>query len=301
MMARKIEKENVSSIDFSNIQNIDAVSKVDPEIEVKLNKTESKVKEVRGKKFQFTESELIPLPSGGKLYKEVTDDPDILSGRIRIMEMSASEESILSTPRFIRSGSAIRMILDRCIKSDIDAKDILLFDSSFLMFHLRKISYGDKYNFDIKCSNVMCGKKFNYSVNISELEFNELPEDIKEPIEIKLPKSKYEVKIILPRLYHSEEITAKNSNRKKSAEDEDRRIIDNLLITAIDIIDTNGESLPKRDWEEFFESIPSFDRATLKEKTNFDTGVDALEDIMCPYCEEDYSGTIPIGPDFFRI
>jgi hypothetical protein len=297
----KKEVPNISDIDLSKLSNLDAVNKVEPSFEEEVDKTERKVKDIRAKKFHFTESELVSLPSKGRFYKDNTNDEDIFSGKIRMMSMTAKEEEILSTPRFIRSGAVIRMILDRCIESDIEAKDILLFDSNYLMFYLRSLSYGDEYTFDIKCSNIMCGRKFKHSINITELEFEELPDDVEEPIVISLPKSKYTIKTILPRLYHSEEINAKNSNRKKKVDDENKRVVDNLLVTTLEILDTNGEKLSKKDWEAFYEALPSYDLAELREKTTFDTGVDSLENIMCPYCEEDYSGKIPIGTNFFRI
>ena len=70
--------------------------------------------------------------------------------------MTLKEEQILSTPRFLKTGSATRMILENCIASDIDAKDILLFDSNFLLYYLRQISYGDEYTFTLKCDKKSC-------------------------------------------------------------------------------------------------------------------------------------------------
>lgn len=298
------EKQTTSSdIDLSAVRNMEAVEAKEPDFEERMTKQKSTSPErkVRESKFHFTESELVPLPSGGHLYKDITNDDEILSGKIRMTSMTAKEEEILSTTRFIRSGSSIRMVLDRCIISDIDAKDILLFDSNFLMFYLRKLSYGDEYRFDITCQNPICKRKFKYKLNISEIEYEELPEDVTEPIEVTLPVSKYTVKLVLPRLYHSEEIYSRNLGRKKSDNDSDKRLIDNLVVTTLDVLDDEGESISKLDWEEFYEALPTKDTSLLREKTRFDTGIDTLDNVVCPYCEEDYSGTIPLGTDFFRF
>jgi len=147
----------------------------------------------------------------------------------------------------------------------------------------------------------MCEKKFDHEVKISELNFEELPEDVKEPIKVKLPKSKYTVHLILPRLYHSEEINYRYSNRKKSTNDEDKRSIDNFMVTTVKVLDDKSDEIDKKDWEEFFEALPGMDTAELREATDFSTGVDTLKDIECPYCSTDYSGTIPIGIEFFRF
>jgi|GEM_PF-6476499 hypothetical protein len=292
---------SVEEIDISNVGNYDAVSKKDPEVKKVAEKKKSVNKGKRASKFNFAEEEVVPLPSGGRLYSRVTEDEDILNGRIKLLPMTAREEEILSTTRFIKDGTATRRVLERCIASDIDAQDVLLFDSNFLLFYLRQISYGDSYEFELKCQNSMCEKKFDHEVKISELNFEELPEDVKEPIKVKLPKSKYTVHLILPRLYHSEEINYRYSNRKKSTNDEDKRSIDNFMVTTVKVLDDKSDEIDKKDWEEFFEALPGMDTAELREATDFSTGVDTLKDIECPYCSTDYSGTIPIGIEFFRF
>lgn len=304
-MAKEKEQNGVpqppsaEEIDISNVGNYEAAAKKDKGVKNLSEKSSSKKK--RSNKFNFSEEEVVPLPSKGKLYKKVTEDKDIFKGRIKLFPMTAREEEILSTHRFIKDGTATRRVLERCIASDIEAKDILLFDSNFLLFYLRQISYGDEYTFELQCQNTICEKKFDHTVKISELEFEELSDDVEEPIKIELPKSKYTVYTILPRLYHSEEISYRNNNRKKNTEDQDKRTIDNLMVTTIKIVDDEGEELNQGDWEEFFEAIPGMDAATLREATDFSTGVDTLEDVECPYCGQDYSGSIPIGIEFFRF
>lgn len=289
-----------TEIDLTKIKNLDAVNKKEPGFEERVVRPAEKAKGRTGK-FDFAEAELIPLPSGGKLYQSITDDPDVLKGFIRMRPMTIKEEEILSTARFAKTGSTTRMIIARCNESSIDAKDILLFDSNYLLFYLRKISYGDEYKFQLNCGNQTCGKKFEHTINISDLKFETLPEDIREPIEVKLPRSKFTVKLILPRLFHSEEIYMRNVNRKKSTDDEDKRLTDNILVTTVDILDADNKQLERSDWEEFVNSLVAMDRAELTKATSFSTGVDTLDNVQCPYCEADYSGTIPIGPEFFRF
>lgn len=295
-MAKK-QIPDPSVIDITNINNLEAAKKTDKTFKKII---EEKPLSKKGK-FNFRRSELVPLPSRGILYQNVTDAEEIFKGFIKLYPMTLKEEEILSTPRFLKSGSATRMILENCIDSNIDAKDILLFDSNFLMFYLRQISYGDEYTFSLKCMNNICEQKFEHTINISELKFEELPEDIKEPIIIKLPNCGYTVECILPRLYHSEDIYMRNKNKKKNTSDEDRRALDNLVTTTIKITDLEDNEVPKRYWEEFYQAVIGNDAAELRKKTKFNTGVDKLEDISCPYCGEDYSGTIPIGIEFFRF
>jgi hypothetical protein len=267
----------------------------------------NKVQNVPGKqkkssKFDFREAEMIPLPSKGRLYSSVTDDKDILNGYIKMYPMTVKEEEILSTSRFLKAGIATRMVLDNCIASNIDAKDILLFDSNFLLFYLRSMSYGDEYKFKIKCTNSGCEREFEHKVEISKLEFEELPDDVNEPITVTLPKCGYTVSFVLPRLAHSEEIYAKNKKRKKSTTDADQSMVDNLVVTSVKITAPDGTEVPMGDWEEFYEALIGLDRATLKEASNYSTGVDELKGVACPYCGEEISGgSIPVWIDFFRF
>ena len=296
------KKIDAGTIDLSKIANLKAVEKAEPGFEERVTKSETKKRETGAGKYNFiSEPELIPLPSGGRLYDKVTSDPEVLNGFIRLRQMTIKEEEILSTSRFAKTGSTTRMIISRCIDSAIDAKDVLLFDSNYLLFRLRQISYGDEYSFELQCTNTLCERKFQHKVIISKLKFETLPKDFTEPITVKLPKSKYTVFVLLPRLYHSEEIYMRNTNRKKNSDDEDKRLVDNIYVITVDILDPEGTSIPKGEWEEFLNSLPSIDRATITKATDFTTGVDRLSNVVCPYCESDYSGTIPIGPDFFRF
>lgn len=292
-MAVNKKEEDMGGIDLSAVKNISALQHEDKD----FAKTISAHKKTT--KFNFVEPELIPLPSKGKLYK--SEDSDIEKGFIKLFPMTVKEEEILATPRFLKTGSATRMVLENCIASNVPARDILLYDSNFLLFRLRQISYGDEYRFKLRCDNSVCEKEFEHTVNISKLKFEELPEDFSEPISVKLPRSKYTVISILPRLAHSEELTMRSSNRVKSTETSDRRFLDNLIVTTVAILDPSGKEVPQKDWEEFYSALPGADAAELREKTSMSTGVDKLDNVVCPYCGKDYSGTIPIGPEFFRF
>ena len=87
------EAPTASSIDLSKIRNMEAAVATDSTFE----KVVSGSAQRKTGKFNFTQSEKIPLPSGGKLYKTVTKDKDVLSGYIEMFPMTIKEEEILST------------------------------------------------------------------------------------------------------------------------------------------------------------------------------------------------------------
>lgn len=291
---------SVEDIDLNNLANLKAAEKKDAGLKEVISKKYAG-KSRKDSRFNFSEAELVPLPSKGNLYKNVTDDEDVLNGFIRLYPMTTKEEEILSTQRYLRTGSSTRMILQNCIDSDIDAKDILVFDSNFLLFYLRKISYGDEYEFELASTEDSLRRKFKHKINISELRFEELDDDVKEPIVIKLPNSKYTVECVLPRMYHIEEIYKLGSRREKSTDTNDKRLLDNLLVTTIRVLDEKKKEVPSKYWEEFFEALVGMDIAELRSKTKFDTGVDELKGIVCPYTDREMDLTIPMGPEFFRF
>ena len=290
----------VEDLDLNNLANLRAAQKKDAGLkEVVSRKYSNKTR--KDSRFNFSEAELVPLPSKGNLYKNVTDDEDVLNGFIRLYPMTTKEEEILSTQRYLRAGSSTRMILQNCIDSDIDAKDILVFDSNFLLFYLRKISYGDEYEFEVPSTEDSFRRKFKHKIKISELRFEELDDSIKEPIVVKLPQSKYTVECVLPRMYHIEEIYKLNSRREKGTEENNKRLLDNLLVTTLRVLDENKKEVPSKYWEEFFEALVGMDIAELRSKTKFDTGVDEIKGVTCPFTERDMDITIPMGPEFFRF
>lgn len=286
-------REASKNIDLSQIKNITAAGGEEG--------LKSVIKPKKSGRFDFAEIRDVKLPSKGYLYKGFSQDTDLLNGTIKLKAMTVSEEKILSTQRYLKEGISTRIVLDRCILSSIDAKDILLYDSNYLMFYLRQISYGDDYTFEITCPDASCEKKFKHTVKISELDFEEIDEGIEEPLIIELPVSKYTVKMMLTRQSHLENISKKDRNRKKTSNTEDSRLVDTLVETTKDIIDDNGERVTTGYWEEFYESIPGRDRATITEKVSLTSGVDQIEGIACPYCNATYEGSITIDSSFFMF
>jgi hypothetical protein len=92
-----------------------------------------------------------------------------------------------------------------------------------------------------------------------------------------------------------------NQKKKKTTSSIDTSQADTLYITSLNVFDDEGEKVPKKDWEEFFRSLPGADRAEITEKTKFSTGIDDIKDMECPYCGSIQDKSIPIGVEFFRF
>lgn len=285
-----------SSIDLSKIKNLEAMNKAG---EVPFTKTKEKITN----QFIPTETMTIPLPSKGLPYKlsGITKDSDILKGTIQIREMKGHDEKILVTQRFLKDGTALRRVLNNCIVSEIDATELTAFDFNYLLFALRGFSYGDDYKFKQKCENTLCEREMNLECKISELKFNELPDEFVEPITLELPRSKYTIECVLFRQYHAEALKKEDAREEKKTEYDYEEILTRKMVTTtLKITAPDGKEIPSNQWQNFYNDLSAFDLAFLREKTNFGTDVEGKE-VICPYCGRTQKVSIPIGTDFFRF
>ena len=145
--------------------------------------------------YNFTKVPLITerflLPSNGKLYKEQGSSFD---GNITLRAMTTMEERMrLGAQDFYES---MVNIVNECIvdnkKPDgsyiIDSKYLTVADFDAICIKLRIITYGPNYRTFARCTS--CGKPFKYVADLSDLEFNFLPDDFTEPYDIgPLPRS----------------------------------------------------------------------------------------------------------------
>jgi len=283
-----------NEVDLTKLANAEVFEK-DPEMKKVLEEQKNTVPVKKKKsKFSFTTASKVRLPSEGRFYN--TEDPDINEGYILIRPMTVKEEGILSDKKLIKEGIATRIVLDNCIESDIDAQDLLSFDSNYLLFYLRGLSYGNEYDFEIKCSNEMCENIYKHTIKISDIKFKAIPKDIKEPIVVKLPLSKYTVEVILPRVYHSEKVYRESKGISSNF------ISLNYVARTYKVTDDKGKLVPKSDWSEFYEALPSLDKQEIKKLTDLDDGVEEIVNgVSCPECGTEYKGGIPFNEDFFRI
>lgn len=247
-------------------------------------------------------AELVEIPSHGYLYGKVTNDPDILErGSIKIRPMTVHEEKILTTSRIVKSGQALDMIFDNCIKSDIRSGDLLSSDRVFLMLWLRSISYGNLYKFNLTCQNSSCGKRFEYEVDLSEHPIKEIEDpDVKEPFEITLPIMKYKVWVRLPRGKDEIEII-KMQNKPKKINDTDESIVQRLSSVIQKIEDPDGNEVPADQYQAFVESLVGRDASAIRNALDRnDAGVEDIKGIQCPHCDFEFDTPIPITENFFR-
>ena len=246
-------------------------------------------------------AEKVLLPSKGLLYKDVTDDEDLLQGYIKIRPMTLNEEKILTTTRLVKTGQAIELVFRNCIKSNIDPRDLLSSDRLFLMFWLRGISYGHQYTFTLRCPSATCGRQFKYTIDISKQPIKEIDPDISEPIELELPKTKAIIYYRLPR-GRDEEQLRRLEEKAVGFNDIDNTTTERLKILIERIITPDGSELPKEQWDAFLNSLIAYDSAYIRQDMiSKDAGIEPIKNVICPYCDEQFEEDIPITVDFFRV
>lgn len=284
--------EAAPDFDLSKVANLNTLDARDKEAlksNVALNP-----RRAQKRKFCFQEPQKFPLPSKGKFYQDSPDE-DLRNGFIKLYPMSVADEETLTNKAYLKNNSMLRVLFETCMASDYDARKLLSFDSMYIMYLLRSISYGNVYDFTVSCKD--CGKKFDFSLDINDIEWAELPDDEPDEREIVLPVSKYVVTMPLPRIGMDETI-----ERIRKQNEKNRFLTENSLLycsRTTSIKDPDGNEIDPRDWVEFFSTIPVKDRVALNQ--SFEKVVNSPKiSVVCPECGNEIEMDIPLEASFFR-
>lgn len=125
-------------------------------------------------------SELVELPSGGKLYPE---DSPLASGKIEMKYMSAKEEDILTNQNYIDKGVVIDKLLQALIvDKEVKYNDILVGDKNAMLVAARILGYGKDYEF------TYLGEKHTIDLSLLDTKKTDLPKG-KNEFSFELPAS----------------------------------------------------------------------------------------------------------------
>lgn len=125
-------------------------------------------------------SELVELPSGGKLYPE---DSPLASGKIEMKYMSAKEEDILTNQNYIDKGVVIDKLLQALIvDKEVNYNDILVGDKNAMLVAARILGYGKDYEF------TYLGEKQTIDLSLLDTKKTDLPKG-KNEFSFELPAS----------------------------------------------------------------------------------------------------------------
>tara|TARA_R110000824_G_scaffold6574_4_gene30338 strand:+ start:2914 stop:3666 length:753 start_codon:yes stop_codon:yes gene_type:complete len=135
-------------------------------------------------------SEIIDLPSGGKIY---SPDSPLASGKLEIKYMTAKEEDILTSQNLLAKGVVIETVLDSLIVTDgVKSNDMILGDKNAVMVAARILAYGPDYQCEVM--DPTTNERVTHVFNLADCPFKELDEELTvNEFTIKLPISKSEV------------------------------------------------------------------------------------------------------------
>jgi hypothetical protein len=242
----------------------------------------------------------VEVPSHGFLYAGATNDADAARGIIKVRQLTLNEEKILTTDRFVQQGKALDMILENCIKSDIDPYSLISSDRLYLLFYIKGMSYGLDYDFDVKCYH--CGFNFEQTIQIDKLEIKEWTEETypREPIVIELPMSKFIIEAHMMRGREETKLMEK-ARELRNLNQADDSIGEALSLLADKVTTNDGEVLSPKDKEDFIGNMVAGDADFFRETIrNKDCGIQPLKQIYCPRCEGALEFNVPLGRNFFR-
>ncbi len=282
------EAKKMPKIDMTKIANVEAL---DSGTRKAISAAAETSRRANKKKFNFQEAIPFQLPSGGKFYQDSPDE-DLRNGIIKLYPFSIADEEIITNKTYLKNGTMFRILFDTCMASDYDARKLLQFDSLYIMYVLRQISYGDDYNFKVSCQE--CEEEFDWSMNISDIEWAELPEDAVDEREIALPVSHFTVTMSLMRLGMEEQQEIIKKKYKCSEK------VAILISNTTSIKDENGEELNPADWADFFAALPTKDRNVINDSFK-GLKQEPKITINCPNCGSEITFNVPISEDFFRI
>ena len=135
-------------------------------------------------------SEVVDLPSGGKLYSE---DSPLRDGKIELKYMTAKEEDILTSQNLIQKGLVIDKVIDSLILTKgVKGDDLLLGDKNAVMVAARILAYGPEYACQVTDPNT--GKAIEYTFNLADCPFKKIPDNVTENnFEVTLPTCKKKI------------------------------------------------------------------------------------------------------------
>lgn len=252
--------------------------------------------------------EEVVLPSQGVYYDGAVPD-----GRVKIRPMGLDAEKILATQRLAQSGKSIEWLFRKCIQFDnkFDPVNLLVGDRVFLLYYLRGITFGNDYEFIVKCTNEECGKSNTQTYNLNDLQNTIIRPDRSlgtEPFKVALPhlskitNSDFWVKVRLMRGYDLQSImnnrkVAKKIGGGRTVDTIDDTLEDNLNMLIVEAMGSNDRSKIKT----LVSKMHSTDTSAIREfLRKYSPGIDATIDISCSECSNEMKMELPITESFFR-
>jgi hypothetical protein len=231
--------------------------------------------------------DLLPLPSGGKLYPSKKKT-------IKVAYLTTADENILTSPNLIESGDFLEILLNRKIlEPELRYKDLIPGDRDAIMLWLRATGYGEIY--PIEVYNKKDDTTFETDVDLSKLKTIELTvePDSEGLFHFQLPTSKAMIKFKLLTIGDIEYIEKLSERNKDSLINEGV-----TLLLKHQIVDVNGNR-DRNFINQFVDNMRILDSKELRKYMNdISCGIDMNIEVQAPGGES-IKTFLPLTVKFF--
>jgi len=241
-------------------------------------------------------TELVPLPSNGKVYPPTST----LHGRetVEIRPMTAREEDILTSRALLKKGTVVTELIKSClVDKSINTLDLLAGDRNALMVAVRITGYGAEYTAETSCGE--CEAKSQQMFNLAELPIKRLEidpvADGQNLFEFVLPHTKKKVKFKFTTGRDEEEPSLTQEKQKKLGLKTDTTVTTALQQSIVSV--DNVEDRAKIN--NFIKMMPARDSLALRNyiRQN-EPGLTMKQEMTCPECGHSEEVNMPLGVSF---
>jgi len=240
----------------------------------------------------------VVLPSKGILY---VGNNKLAGGKVEVFPMKTKQEELLAGRSEMIS--IINKLILACIptikEAGMNSLDLLSGDRLFLLFMIRKFTYGPIYGFKIKCPG--CDLPFRKEISIPDsLYVNELKEGDTQPFEVIL-EDEGKTKIGFRLLTGHDEIEIDRYRSIAFKRGVDGGDPSYTYTIARHVVTINGEDADPRKAKEFVDEMEGMNSSILQEAIrNKEPGVSRELEFECPQCGFDIDTLMPYTSEFFR-
>jgi hypothetical protein len=238
--------------------------------------------------------EEILLPSRGKFY-DGTDAP--ANGVLNIRPMTGEEEQILATSRFIKKGSALNMIFNKCVRENIKPENLLTEDRTYILIYLRGISYGTDYEIMTRCPDTE--RQFNTTIDLDMLEITRCPDNFgPENLSGVLPKSGLKFSYRLSRGKDDTELQQYRESRMKAHGE--TAADDTLTYRLAQLLNSVQNITDKEELKVLIRNLHIQDVNYMRNVMNKPPfGIETNVSVFSPYTNEEFEIDLPLDSGFF--
>jgi len=249
----------------------------------------------------------VRLPSRGIFYNHGELTSGVANGEVHVYPMRAIDEIIMRSPDKLLSGDAIKEVFGTCIPELLQIDNLFAKDIDYLMLALRRVSYGNDYEFFYthKCEHA---KKHSYIADITQMMNKSVeldPVSFDQMYTYEVARTKNKVKFQPLKFKELVEIMGDAVEDRRDVlgmpdGPERRMAIFKTLVATINNVDGIVDRVMIVEWLSTL-TAKEIREMTVHIETISDWGPKYVLNIQCKDCQEIVETSVPINPLNFFI